>query len=384
MFKVEELVKATGGRLVSGNPKLIVRGVSIDSRTIKTEEIFIAIRGDRFDGHSFIQEAIRKRARAIILCRRFSNKLKKIVRNSNRKVSFIAVSDTRKALGRLACFHRSRFSIPIIAITGSNGKTTVKDMLAWVLSSQARVLKNPGTQNNDIGLPLTLLKLDISHDVVVLELGTNHFGEIAYLADISGPNLGIITNIGLSHLEYLKNLSGVYKEKVSLLKELRLPKIAILNADDSKLAGLRNNKKIFKATFGIKNKCDFKASSIRVTANNKLEFLVNANLSCKVRLNTIGYANVYNALAVITAARLLGFRYGSINQRLGSFIFPPGRLRLIKLNSISFLDDTYNANPNSLSEALSVLSRVKIKGRRILVLGDMLELGDFLYTECFI
>ncbi len=404
MFRLGEITKAVGGQLFSGDPRLRINGVSIDSRTIKDGELFVAIRGGRFDGHDFIQEVIHKGAKAIIIqdsgCRL----------PHTHKIPYIKVIDTRRALADLARFHRQRFSIPLIAVTGSNGKTTTKDILAWLLSSHANVLKNPGTQNNDIGVPLILLKLDISYDIGVLELGTNHFGEIAYLANIVQPNFGIITNIGPAHLEYLRNLSGVYKEKVNLLKNLKSPKIAILNADEPRFARLKKDEKTFVVTYGINNKCDFQATSIKLTSKKTIEFLVNARSprgklrnsnyesgdspevtsSCRmeqplrlpirphrqrIQLNTIGHANIYNALAAIVVARLLGWDYESIRQRLATFVFPEGRLKPIKLNGISFIDDTYNANPASLSEALGILSRFRVNGRKIFVMGDMLELG---------
>ncbi|MGD9014864.1 MAG: UDP-N-acetylmuramoyl-tripeptide--D-alanyl-D-alanine ligase [Candidatus Omnitrophota bacterium] len=370
MFTIKEITTAVEGRLFfTNNPESIVKGVSIDSRIINSEELFIAIKGAHFDGHDFIYQAIHRGAKAIISQ---AHPPKGI---DYTKIAYIQVTNTRRALADLARFHRRRFNIPVIAITGSNGKTTTKDMLVWILSKQKKVLSNPGTQNNEIGVPLVLLKLNNSHRVAVLELGTNHFGEIAYLVNIAQPNLGIITNIGPAHLEYLRDLPGVYKEKMSLLKHLLFPRIAVLNADQPRFAKVKNSNSVFIITYGIKNKCDFQARSVRLTAQKSLEFSVNSNYRNKVKLNTIGYANIYNALAAIVAARLLGCDYQSISQRLARFVFPPGRMRLIKLKGISFIDDTYNSNPASLSCALDVLRESKVKGRRIFVMGDMLELG---------
>ena len=348
----------------------MIKGVSIDSRTIKSGELFIAIKGNRFDGHNFIPEAIRKGAKAVIGSVRCGQCI------DQSRAAYIKVADTRRALADLARFHRKRFNIPVIAVTGSNGKTTTKDMLVWILSSRNKVLSNPGTQNNSIGVSLALLKLDTSHDIVVLELGTNHFGEIAYLVNIAQPNFGIITNIGPAHLEHLRNLSGVYKEKMSLLKNLLAPKISILNADEPRFRKAKNNKQTFVITYGMKNKCNFQARTIKLSSKKTIEFSVNSNHRWRMRLNTIGYVNIYNALAAITVARLLGWNYESISQRLARFVFPPGRMRLIRLNDVSFFDDTYNANPASLSEALRVLREFRVRGRRILVMGDMLELGQ--------
>ncbi|MFH1578464.1 MAG: UDP-N-acetylmuramoyl-tripeptide--D-alanyl-D-alanine ligase [Candidatus Omnitrophota bacterium] len=415
MFRIKEIIKAVGGRLICGNPDFRISGVSIDSRTIKRGQLFIAISGQRFDGHNFIRRAIKRGAKAIIFSRGTEKgkilpaakntaqlpefKIKdSAIRKAAGSIVFIAVSDTRKALGRLAGFHRKRFNIPVIAVTGSNGKTTVKDMLAWVLSSRLNVLSNPGTQNNDIGVPLTLLRMGIRHDIAVLELGTNHFGELAYLADIAQPNFAIITNIGPAHLENLKSEDGVYKEKLSLLAKLNPPQIAILNGDDTRLKRHKNNKRFFMITYGIKDKCDFYATGVSLNSKKGVEFFANSaslgitrlkglkarheesrkgaiNPRRKMRLNTFGFTNVYNALAVIAVARLLGWGYRSIAVRLAKFSFPAGRLNLLKSHGTSFIDDTYNANPASVDAAISALSKLAVRGRRIFVMGDMLELG---------
>ncbi len=400
MFRLAEVVKAVGGKLFSGDTQLRISGVCIDSRTIKHGQLFVAIKGNRFDGHDFIREAVKKGAKAVI------GSVHSPQSTVHRKIPYIRVSDTRRALGDLARFHRQRFNIPVIAITGSNGKTTTKDMVAWILSSRIKVLKNEGTQNNDIGVPLTLLKLDISHDAVVLELGTNHFGEIAYLSGIVQPNFGVIINIGPAHLENLRNLSGVYKEKTALLKNLKLPRIAVLNADDYWLKKLRNNNRAIVISYAIRTQSDFNAVQIRLTppflqegvgAGKEragfIEFCVNPALTYsksallgrkgkkksifgqRIRLNTVGCYNVYNALAAIAVSRLLGCSYSSISRRLATFVFPSGRLRLVKSKGITFIDDSYNANPVSFEEALGALSKFSAKGRRILVMGDMLELG---------
>ena len=368
MFKVDELLRATKGRLISGNADTVLKGISIDSRSIGKQEAFIALKGNNFDGHDFITRAIKKGA-SCILCQRLS------IRFPSKEIAFIKVKDTTKALGDIARFQRKKFDIPVIAVTGSNGKTTTKEMVAWVMSWKFKVLKNIGTKNNHIGLPLTLLNLDSSYDFAVLELGTNHFGEVSYLAKICLPNIGIITNIGPAHLEYFKNLQGVFKEKYTLLKHLHFPHVAILNADDSLLKReiLRVKNKGIVFGIGIKNGSDFFASKIN-NLSGRLEFLVNEKY--KFTLNTLGYYNIHNAFVVIALARLFGMEYKDIARRLAAFDFPQGRLKLIKLNKIHFIDDTYNANPVSLEQALEVLGNFRIKGRKIIVMGDMLELGE--------
>ncbi|MCM8783074.1 MAG: UDP-N-acetylmuramoyl-tripeptide--D-alanyl-D-alanine ligase, partial [Candidatus Omnitrophica bacterium] len=287
-------------------------------------------------------------------------------------IPLIIVKDTVKALCEIASSYRKKFSIPLIAITGSNGKTTTKEMLAHLLSLRYRVLKNPGTQNNQIGLSLTLLKMDANYDFVVVELGSNHFGEIEYLSHIAHPNIGIVLNVGPAHLEFFHNLRGVYKEKISLIKNLSFPSIGILNNDDRFLRNvLERKRKEFLIGFGIRYKSDFHAYNLKAKKRG-IDFLIDKE---PFHLNTLGFFNVYNALAAITTCRLFGFQYRDLSGGLKSFEFPNQRLKIRKIKGITFIDDTYNSNPNSLMEALKVIKRLKTGGRKIAVLGDMLELG---------
>jgi UDP-N-acetylmuramoyl-tripeptide--D-alanyl-D-alanine ligase len=260
MFKIDELLVATKGRLVKGRQDtLLIGGVSTDSRTIKESQAFIAIKGDNFDGHDFIDEALEK-GTSCIIAEGGSKKAQ------TKDVNFIEVKDTLKALGDIARFHRRKFNIPVIAVTGSNGKTTTKEMIARVLAKKLNVLKNEGTKNNQIGVPLTLLNLNASHDIAVLEIGTNHFGEVEYLTRICRPNIGVITNIGLAHLEFFKDLEGVFKEKYSLIEKLEEPYLAILNADDKLLKKQvqKISKKPFIVGVGIRNRSDFFASGVKM------------------------------------------------------------------------------------------------------------------------
>lgn len=365
MFKVSELLKATQGELISGSTALSVQGVGIDSRAIRKGEAFIAIKGDRFDGHDFIEEVIRKGASCIIAQRGVKNK----------GVAFIRVKDTIRALGDIARFNRRRFKgIPVIAVTGSNGKTTTKEMIAWILAEKFKVLKNEGTKNNHIGLPLTLLQLDNSYDAAILEVGTNHFGEVKYLSAIAQSNIGVITNIGPSHLEYFKDIKGVFKEKLGLIKDLARPAIAILNTDDGSLKeqALKKNNPAFVIGTGIRHKCDFRASGIK-EAGASTSFTVNKRF--KFALKTLGYYNIYNSLLAIAVARILGLGYRDIARRLSSFRLPKSRLNLVEIKGVRFIDDTYNSNPLSMKQALAVLGNFAVSGRKILVMGDMLELG---------
>jgi len=365
MLSVHDILKATSGELLCRGSDSQIKGVSIDSRNLAPGDLFIAIKGGKFDGHDFIHEALKKKAAAIVCSRRI------LIKNT----PIIKVKDTTKALGQIANYYRKNFDIPVIAVTGSNGKTTTKDMIAWILSAKLSVLKNKGTKNNAIGLPLTLLELRPGHGICVLEVGTNHFGEVKDLTKIAEPNIGLIMNIGYSHLEFLKNLSGVYKEKSCLIKGLINPAIGILNIDDN---FFKESKQSFKGrfiiNFGIKNKAELRASGIKLSGK-KIEFIVNGKH--RITLNTCGQQNVYNALAAIAVARLFGLDYKTIGRRLKNFVFPEGRLRCVQKNKINFIDDTYNSNPLSLDCALNALEGIAIKGRKIFVMGDMLELGGF-------
>lgn len=368
MFRVNELAKAAKGRLISRGKDRAIMGISIDTRSIHPNDAFIAIKGSNFNGHDFIDEAIKKGASCVI-----KEAAGKVTKKAD-GVTFIEVEDTVKALGDIAQFQRKKFNVPVIAITGSNGKTTTKEMVAHVLSRRFNVLKNEGTKNNQIGLPLTLLNLNSSHDIVVLEVGTNHFGEVEYLANICQPNIGIITNIGPSHLEYFGDLEGVFREKYKMAESLIRPYIGILNADDDLLKSnaFVNPGENFILSFGVRNNCDFSASRVK-SLTDKIEFYVNKKY--KFTLNSPGYYNIYNALAAITVARIFGIAYKDIILRLSNLDFPKSRLKFLELKNVKFIDDTYNSNPVSLKQALKVLADFKTAGRKILVMGDMLELG---------
>jgi len=366
MLRVNEILKACAGELICGSGEFAVNGFSIDSRAVKSGQAFIALRGDNFDGHDFIPEAIAKGAKVIISQSAGPLKCKN-------KAVFIQVKDTVKAMADIARFLRNKYNIPVVAITGSVGKTTAKEMISCVLSKKFNVLKNEGTKNNHIGLSLTLLGLKPQHEVAVLELGTNHPGEIAYLAEICQPNIAVLTNIGPGHLEFFHNLEGVFQEKYALVDNLRHPFVSIMNSDDRYLREmvLRPKRMDFIVGYGVNSPSDFTASEIKFT--DGLEFKVNGH---KFSLNTLGQQNIYNALAAIALARAMGISYVDIAKQLSGFTFPPGRLGFLNFKNVTFIDDTYNSNPLSLKQAIETLSALKVKGRKIFVMGDMLELGE--------
>jgi UDP-N-acetylmuramoyl-tripeptide--D-alanyl-D-alanine ligase len=364
MFSVDEIIQATQGKLVQGSRRNKITGISTDSRELKVQEAFLALRGENFNGHDFVAAAIKSKASCLIL----DHLPGFFIPDS---VTVVKVKDTTLALGDLARFQRQKINLPVIAVTGSNGKTTAKEMIAWVLSAKGSVLKNEGTKNNQIGLPQTLIQLTSKNSLAVVEIGTNHFGEVGYLAKIARPNIGVITNIGASHLEFLKDLRGVFKEKTALLDNLAKPALALLNADDESFQGLIRSKikgrQIF--SYGINEKSDFRASGIKLN-NQRIEFKVNSKFNFE-----LSSYNVYNDLAAIAAGRIFGLSYAQMRARLARFKFPKGRLNLVKVKGLRFIDDTYNSNPLSLKAALAALGAVDCKGRKIFIMGDMLELG---------
>ena len=351
MFTIAEIIEATKGTLVQGPARAQVRAVCIDSRIIKKGELFIAVKGEVFDGHDFIDAVIAQGVRVLIV--------HKPIKVKDPKISVIRVKDTIRALGDIARFHRLRFKIPVIALTGSAGKTTTKEMIAAVLSRKYKVLKNEGTQNNHIGVPLTLLKLKAEHRIVVLECGTNRPGDIVWLADVARPSLAVFTNIGESHLERLKTVSGVFKEKWTLTSFMGGKDTVIINADDAFLSRQTHKKNISKIiTYGIKAKADWKASDTNMVPCRYLNF------------------QVYNALAAVCCGVFFKVPRHDIVQALESFEFLQGRGQIVRLGRGWLINDTYNANPVSMRSALQTLQAIETKGRRIFVAADMLELGN--------
>ncbi len=340
--------------------------ISIDSRIIKKGDIFIAIKGRRFDGHDFAEEAFKKGAKFAIV----SREPKKL--RSNYKKHLIIVKDTVKTLGDIAASHRAKFNIPVIAVTGTNGKTTAKDMVAHVLSSRYNVLKNETSKNNYIGLPLTLLKLERKHDVAVLEMGMSRFGEIDRLSKIAKPRIGVITNIGPAHMEFLGTLKNIFIAKAELLKRLREKGLAILNKDDRYLRSIKNLK-CRKIYFGIDRRCNFQATKL-LYRGNKWSFEVDEKQNFEFSL--FGRHNIYNALIAIAVAREFDIDFSTIAEKIRSYRQnSPMRLGFKNIRGIGILDDSYNSNPLSMECAIDTLARYVTRGKKIVVSGDMLELG---------
>ncbi len=365
-MKVTEIVKITRGKLLSGDPasEIDPAKISTDSRRIKKGEFFIALKGSNFDGNDFVEDVIRKGACGAITANRQPPTV-------NSYKILIQVRDTTKALQEIASYHLKRFNIPVVCITGSNGKTTVKDMAWHLLSSKYNVLRNEGTKNNHIGVPQALLKLNSKHQLCVLELGANHKGEIALLAGIARPTVAVITNIGPSHLEFLGSLEGVFEAKREVLQHLdKKNGLLILNGDDKFLSKI-NDKNRNIVRYGFDKSNDLAAESL-TSRSGSIIFVVNNRMV--FGLNLLGVHNIYNALAAIAIALHFGISYRMIREAF--FDFKPAymRLELEKIGGIEILNDSYNSNPISMMRALEVVKGYPARARWV-VSGDMLELG---------
>ena len=355
------------------NPDMFktIYNVSIDSRNIKKNTLFIAIKGERFDGHDFIDDVVRKGACAVIINEKNLKKLSEV------EIPVITVKDTTIALGDVAKIWRSKLKTKVIGITGSAGKTTTKEILATLLTEKFNVNKTVANNNNHIGVPLTILSTNEKHNVLVAELGTNHFGEIPYTASIASPDLALITNIGDSHLEFLKNRKGVLKEKSALLKETinRGGKIFI-NNDDKMLKEFGRNVKN-KITFGLNEKADYQA---RVLSYDKLaKPQIEIRNKKKVFYTTLpisGEKNVLNFTAAYAIATELGLTNAQIEKAVKKIKSYNKRLEIKDLKNFTLINDTYNANPDSMKSSLDILNKIDSRNKKIAVLGDMFELGS--------
>jgi UDP-N-acetylmuramoyl-tripeptide--D-alanyl-D-alanine ligase len=343
-------------------------GCSTDTRSLTKGSLFIALRGENFDGHDFVEQAIHGGAAAALVEREISDKA----------VPIIIVEDSRGAMGKLASAWRNRFSLPLIAVTGSNGKSTVKEMLASILSQQAPVLSTSGNFNNDIGVPLTLFGLDQQHRFAVIEMGANHPGEIRNLAKMARPDIALITLCAPAHIEGFGSIEGVANAKAEIFSGLSTDGVAIINADDKYakdwLEKIADHKRL---TFALDNNADVSASELRMDEHNGCTTftLTTACAQSQIKLNLPGLHNVRNALAAAACCAALNIPLSQVRDGLQLMQPVKGRLQVKHgLKNSRIIDDTYNANPASLEVAIQVATATS--SRSWLVLGDMGELGE--------
>jgi UDP-N-acetylmuramoyl-tripeptide--D-alanyl-D-alanine ligase len=396
LFTVSEILEATGGRLIQGDPaEIAFAGVSTDSRTVKAGDLFIALRGERFDGFQFLNEALRRGAAGAVISvmtHRIPETREEEELRRGRVI--IGVNDTLLALQDVSAFHRARFRLPVLAVTGSNGKTTTKEMAARILATEMDVLKNEGNINNQIGVPLTLLRLSAHHQAAVIEMGISREGEMRRLCRIAKPGLGLITNIGPTHLETLGTLEGVAAAKGELLESLSPESgISVLNKDDPFFGFLKQRAPGPVVTFGTRGDAQVCGVDVTETGPFSVSFRLVVDPSVRgllgmaadgadegsetvIRLPIPGVHNVANAVAAAAVAAIAGRSLETVRNALESFEPIRMRTQLIRWRGVEILNDAYNANPASMLAALEMLAAVPASGRRIGVLGDMLELGD--------
>ena len=377
-WTLSEILKATGGELLSGEIEHRFDAVSTDSRSIAPNDLFVAIVGEVHDGHVFISDAVEQGIGGLLVDRKKAGDLPISVWQTQ-KIACVAVSDTTRALGDLAAFHRARTDVALIAITGSNGKTTTRQMTAAVVARKFNTLSTIGNYNNQIGVPLTLLRLARQHRWAVVELGTNRPGEIARLTQICSPDIGVITNIGPAHLEGLGSLDGVMREKGQLIEHLKPEGQAVLNVDDrrvSKIAAETRRKQKDVLLFGLSEKADIRATAVNEKATGISFSLDLPQESLTVDLKAAGQFMVTNSLAAAAVGQLLEVPPADIKVGLETFEPVWGRMDILETaNGIHVIDDSYNANPDSMKAAITTLKSLRANNRSVFVAGDMLELG---------
>ncbi|SJZ35492.1 UDP-N-acetylmuramoyl-tripeptide--D-alanyl-D-alanine ligase [Selenihalanaerobacter shriftii] len=373
-IKVKEFISEIDGELINGSLETKIDEVSIDSRTIDKGALFFAIKGERFDGHNFINDALAAGAIGVVI---EINEISEYSIDSN--ILVIKVEDTSKALQDLAKYYRSLFDIPVIGVTGSTGKTTTKDLIASVLEVKFKTLKTEGNYNNEFGLPLTLFRLDSSYEVVVVELAMRGLGEIEYLCQIAQPEIGVITNVGVTHLETLGSQENIARAKSELVMSLPPEGKALLNGDDDYIRMMANKAEAEIVYYGCGNDNDLEAIKIENLGADGLSFIVNQqSRKFEVRLPLPGEYNVYNSLAAIGVGLELGLSIDELKSGLAQPNLTKMRGDITELDSgITIINDAYNANPTSMEAGLNLLVNIgNKKGRLIAVLGDMLELGS--------
>ena len=350
-------------------------GIDIDSRTIGPDHLFVAIAGESHDGHRFVADVLDRDVKGVVVADDQVANMP-MDRMAAGSIACVAVPDTIRALGMMARFNRNRGSLKVLAITGSNGKTSTRMFMDLVISKKFETLSTRGNLNNHIGLPLTLFRLTPAHQTALLELGMNHAGEITHLGRICQPDVGVITNVGPAHLEGLGSIDNVALAKGELLHTIRPGGTAILNADDPRVAALANTVDRSVIYFGSNDRAQVRADDIRLTEAGMAFTLATLSGRIAVTLATPARVMVSNALAAAAAGEFMGVPLDLIKSGLEAFSPQVGRMGIrMPGRDIRVVDDTYNANPSSMAAAIETLARMHGNRRTIAVLGDMLELG---------
>jgi UDP-N-acetylmuramoyl-tripeptide--D-alanyl-D-alanine ligase len=364
LSRVAEFLSAAG----EFDHKAVAQGYSIDSRTIQPGELFFAVKGERMDGHDFVSQALEKGAAAAVIG-------KDQLARYGVKTSLIAVGDTLAALQILASAVRRLWGNPLIGVTGSTGKTTTKEAIAHVLSTRFRVLKSEGNFNNHFGLPLMLLKIEPEHEIAVIEMGMSHAGEIAALAKIAQPAIGVVTNVASVHLEFFESVAGIARAKYELIEALPAVGVAVLNADDEYVSQFGRDFRGKVILYGRRASADVRAENIQPLGSEGSAFdVVVGGCREKALLHLIGTHNIHNALAAVAVGLEQGMSPSELVAALASLAPADKRGQVVKLGNITIINDCYNCNPKALEAMVDALAAMPAK-RRIVVVGAMLELG---------
>lgn len=382
-LKLSEMVGASGGALIQGMPDIGIKSVSIDTRTIKRGDFFIPLKGEKFNGHQFIKDALKKSASGF-----FTENWDKGDKDSlkdllNDEIAVIKVDDTLKALQGLARFVREKLSCEVIGITGSTGKTCTKDMMASIFLRVFKTVSTEKNYNNEIGVPLTLLKADKNTEVIVLEMAMRGKEQIRELAEIAKPTVGLVTNIGESHYEMLNSLMNIAKTKRELVESIPYDGKVILNLDDRRFKMFARKSKAKIVTFGFSRWANYFPLNIKIDTSGFYSFeMMTPKGSILINLPVVGKHNIYNALAASAAAAELGVSLSDIKAGLENCQVSEMRMQFITSSGeIIIINDAYNASPDSMRAALSTLSEITGFSHKFAVLGDMLELGEISETS---
>ena len=373
-MNVKNIIKVTNGKLIIGNEELECENFSKDTRTIQKGDIYLGIKGEKFDGNAFWKQALDNGADAVIIQDIEVTEEEK-VKYSNKTI--ILVQDTLKALYEIAKYKRSLYDIPVVAITGSVGKTSTKDMIASVVNTKFKTLKTEGNNNNNIGLPFTILRLK-DHEARVVEMGMNHFGEISLLTDIAKPTLAVITNIGTSHIGNLGSRENILKAKLEILEGMKIPRVIINNDNDLLHDWYEKNKdEIEIHTIGIENNSELMAKEIELGEESSKFKAISNEDKTEIQVPFAGIHFVYNALCAMEVGRVFGIATNQIQDGIAKFELNKKRMDIRKLeNGAIIINDAYNASYESMRASIEFLAN-HTGTRKIAVLGDMFELGEY-------